>query len=114
MSTDDRYKKAWETLRETVERWHQTAAAKAQLESVLFEMKELIPPPRVYDPAVEWVPVSSGQMPKLNGEQVMYQTGLGDQWIGRFEYPENAEDRWAVVNDVKAWRHLPEPYRGEE
>lgn len=87
---------------------------------------------RKYDPAIEWVPVSSGQMPELGLEVLGYNEMYGYMIWALSEEDKNDdgtptriskgahggdftwhdleyEDEWPDY-----WRNLPEPYRGGE
>ena len=80
---------------------------------------------RKYDPAIEWVPVRSGQMPEEKSV-VLITNSEGDvidacfdgyRWRGAgisVGYWGDGDAWYGSQNDVVAWRNLPEPYRGDE
>jgi len=93
--TDDKYKKAWERLRHDY--------ATHSFVNVVADMDRLIPPPRVYDPDTEWVPVSSGQMPKAFDKDFLVQ--WADKAIGLCSSKYLSD-----FKTIEAWRCLPAPY----
>lgn len=75
---------------------------------------------RLYNPATEWVPIESGQMPELNREVIVTIKKNYDKpySISGFssDHPIAEGESFFIdlecdpMDDVIAWRYLPEPY----
>lgn len=68
---------------------------------------------RTYDPATEWVPVSSGQVPEKDG---WYLLTVKYECQGASLRLRPWHDDHFIVSkkcEVIAWRYLPEPYKPE-
>jgi len=71
--------------------------------------------PSIYNPAVEWVPIESGQMPEANNTyDCTLKRSDGYIWVERI-YIDEAILALMLKGTVKfniiAWRNLPEPYK---